>query len=88
MYCFGCDIDVPKTNDRRSLDSPEAEYVVIVWRAFLDDEDQLISVDVDVDVILNGGDSKRQSKMCGKCSLAASVIHSQTKLVRFMKIIR
>ena len=35
MYCFGCGIDVPKTNDRRALDSPEAEDVVIVWRAFL-----------------------------------------------------
>ena len=62
-----CGIDVPKTNDRRALDSPEAEDVVIVWRAFLGDEDQQISVDVDVDVILKGGDSKRQPKMCRKC---------------------
>ena len=67
MYCFGCSIDVPKTNDRRALDSPEAEDVVIVWRAFLGDEEQQISVDIDVDVILKGGDSKRQPKMCRKC---------------------
>ena len=67
MYCFGCDIYVPKTNDRRALDSPEAEDVVIVWRAFLGDEEQQISVDIDVDVILKGGDSKRQPKMCRKC---------------------
>ena len=31
MFCLGCGSDVPKANDRRALDTPDAEDVTVVW---------------------------------------------------------
>ena len=63
MYCFGCGIEV-NSDDRRALDNAEAKDVVVVWKAFLEDEDHQIGEDVSIDAILNGeADSKRPPKM-------------------------
>ena len=43
------------------------ENVVLVWKAFLEDECHLIGEDVSLDAILNGEDSQRPRKMCRKC---------------------
>ena len=52
----------------RALDNPEAENVAIVWKAFLDNEDQQISEDVHIDAILND----RRSLMCGNAMTTRS----------------
>ena len=65
-YCFGCGNEV-KPENRRKLDNEEAKNVVLVWKAFLEDEGHLIGEDVSLDAILNGEDSQRPLKMCRKC---------------------
>ena len=62
-YCFGCGNEV-KPENRRKLDNEEAKNVVLVWKAFLEDEGHLIGEDVSLDAILNGEDSQRPLKMC------------------------
>ena len=51
-YCFGCGNEV-KPDNRRKLDNEEAKNVVLVWKAFLEDEGHLIGEDVSLDAILN-----------------------------------
>ena len=70
MYCLGCGIDIPKANERRALDNPDAEDVAMMWRRLLE-EDYQSSVDSqDIDTILSGADGLRAPKMCRKCFYA------------------
>ena len=70
MYCLGCGIDIPKGNERRALDNPDAEDVAMMWRRLLE-EDYQSSVDSqDIDTILSGADGLRAPKMCRKCFYA------------------
>ena len=67
MYCLGCGTDIPKANERRALDNPDAEDVAMMWRRLLE-EDYQSSVDLqDVDAILSGTDGLRAPKMYTKC---------------------
>ena len=59
--------EVMRLNQKTKTDNEEAKNVVLVWKAFLEDEGHLIGEDVSLDAILNGEDSQRPPKMYRKC---------------------
>ena len=59
--------EVMRLNQKTKTNNEEAKNVVLVLKAFLEDEGHLIGEDVSLDAILNGEDSQRPPKMCRKC---------------------
>ena len=59
MYCLGCGIDIPDSED-----------VAMMWRWLLEEDYQSSIDSQDIDTILSGADGLRAPKMCRKCFYA------------------
>ena len=72
IYCFGCGSNITdRPTDRRALVNPRSQYVVQLWKAFLEGRDQPVD-DADKDPSGRGGQSS--CKMCRKFFLPMSVV--------------